>query len=111
MNAMTMELHKIMNIEIQRAIDRCAQKIENFQIGGCKLGFEKAKNRINLWINNFNLLVNDPSLLISILDKIEFIPDDEILNECLNFQKKFLIYPKKGSFIPAWEQKLKVQHA
>jgi len=93
-----MGLHKIMNIELQRAIYRSAQKIENFQIGGCKIGFSDAEKRINRWVNNFDLLLSDPSVLIAILDNIEFIPDDEILNECLRFQKRNLNLSEKKTF-------------
>jgi len=73
------------NQETNKVIEIAANKIKTFKVKGQRLGFDKAKSRINNWIGNFFGLLKEHGPLPDILRKLEFISDEYILECCQNY--------------------------
>jgi hypothetical protein len=83
---------------LKNAINRCARRIEKFQSDGLMIGFENACSRIKGWIKNFENLLDNLSPLICVVDNISFIPDHDVLHQCLDFRKKYIDLAGKEIF-------------
>lgn len=88
----------MINEEFNSSIIRCARRIEKFQSNGLMIGFENARNRIEAWVKNFENLLDDLTPLISVIEKISFIPDETVLHQCLDFHKKHIDFSGKERF-------------
>ncbi len=83
---------------LQNAIDNCSRRIEEFQVDGLKIGFDKAQIQITNWVNNFEGFFENSEPLIRILNNIEFISDSDILHRCMEFKKQHIDLENKIVF-------------
>ena len=74
--------------DFENAITNCARKMSGFHQNSVSIGYEAALKRVARWIENFDGLGVNPSILKTVLEKIEFISDESIRSVILEFVKK-----------------------
>jgi|GEM_PF-5827226 len=76
--------------ELKSAIKRKAANLKSFKISGMRIGKEEAEKRLTCWASNFIGVLNDMHPLITAINHIDFISDEQIVEDLTVFAEKNL---------------------
>lgn len=76
--------------ELKSAIKRKAANLKSFKISGRRIGKEDAEKRLTCWVSNFLGLLDDMRPLITAINHIDFISDEQIVEDLTVFAEKNL---------------------
>jgi len=76
--------------KLEKSIKNCARLLEGFLIDGQPVGYDYALKSLSGWAENFTSNLIDEEILAKLIDGFEFISDDSIRRNTLEFVEKNL---------------------
>ena len=76
--------------ELKSAIKRKAANLKSFKISGRRIGKAEAEKRLTCWASNFLGFLDDMNPLIAAINHIDFISDEQIVEDLTVFAEKNL---------------------